>query len=242
MPIDSINQRAFLLPQEIAHLKMCLSTIPSTIPKSNHFLPYRFPDIDWADADKYTSLTTDFLNELEQAYEEIIGRRMNRLVEGYQFRSLNSMQGDFLFNPFTVRYQQPEQVDIYHHVENQAVAQFPAFYDKLAKYIEVYDQLSFVIMLQKPERGGEIILFDEYWEGESRVQAQWDKLLQMDKNNTIEQKVKHRFELEEGELLIFPAGQVWHRVGEVYGNKPRITLGGFMGKNKNKDKEYLFWS
>jgi len=46
---------------------------------------------------------------------------------------------------------------------------------------------------------------------------------------------------QPGDLLMFYGGYIWHRVEDIEGNTPRITLGGFLNFSKD-DKELYYWS
>jgi hypothetical protein len=46
---------------------------------------------------------------------------------------------------------------------------------------------------------------------------------------------------EEGDLLLFAGGNIWHRVLTVQGNKSRITIGGFIAET-NMPGRYYIWS
>ena len=45
----------------------------------------------------------------------------------------------------------------------------------------------------------------------------------------------------EGDLILFSEGELWHRVSAVVGNVSRLTLGGFMTRSKD-DKSLKLWS
>lgn len=47
--------------------------------------------------------------------------------------------------------------------------------------------------------------------------------------------------MEEGDLILFDAGQRWHMVEPIYGQTDRITVGCFTSYNKDKTKIY-YWS
>ena len=43
-----------------------------------------------------------------------------------------------------------------------------------------------------------------------------------------------------GDLIIFDAGRIWHRVSEVQGTTPRLTIGGFICFSQDDHTVYYF--
>jgi hapalindole-type alkaloid chlorinase len=110
--------------------------------------------------------------------------------------------------------------------------------------VDVFDQLSFYFMLQKPEQGGELSLFDLEWqEGQSKASLyeNHDVRLPDISVHTIYKEEAQIIDPQPGDLVIFAAGQIWHRVEEVLGNKERMTLGGFAAYSYDKLTVY-HWS
>ena len=231
----------FLTQSEIDGLKQKLFQNFFISTEKNTYLPYRYPDIDWNTIDSFNLKSAQFKQNLN--IEEILIKRLREAFLQNHFVSLGSLVKEGIkFNPYTVRVLLPGKVDIHHHVENQAIPHYPVFFGELNKLIEVMNQLSFVLMIQKPTSGGEIILFKDRWQGTEKIESQRARLDNLDNNNLIEEEIENKLSLEEGDLLIFPAGETWHKVSEVFGDIPRITLGGFMGKLKTDSYSYGFWS
>jgi len=118
----------------------------------------------------------------------------------------------------------------------------PNIYEHVLKVVEKGDQLSFFTVLQKPEIGGELTIFDVSWEeAEKRIN---DLELESKEGSTmrIGQDIdSFQVDIAIGDLLIFNGGRIWHRIEIVQGNVNRITLGGFIGFSANKNEIY-FWS
>jgi hypothetical protein len=47
--------------------------------------------------------------------------------------------------------------------------------------------------------------------------------------------------MNEGDLLVFAGGELWHRVSKVEGSLTRYSLGGFMGFSHDGSRLYV-WS
>jgi len=134
-------------------------------------------------------------------------------------------------------------MDINQHCENEAVVRCPAVFEMLDEYMSIWDQHSIVLMLQKPDSGGDIIIYNEKWVDIEQTVSQRAKLVELDKPETGGKgHINEIVTLNAGDILIFPAGNTWHKVSEAYGAKARITIGGFMGKAKAQNSTYLFWS
>lgn len=119
---------------------------------------------------------------------------------------------------------------------------FPEFYKHLHSIVGDDNQLSFFSLLEKPEAGGELTIFDVTRAeavkkiDDQQLESKQGEILHIEKNvESIALKI------EEGDLLIFDGGTIWHRVELVQGNKHRITFGGFMGFTKDGNEIY-YWS
>jgi hypothetical protein len=150
--------------------------------------------------------------------------------------------------PFaTFRYLIPEQGLMSVHCGNYFGTIFDKTYDHLTSVVAVENQMSFFIMLNEPDEGGELSLFNFRWEkGQTKTYPGEDneiimadgskRYLQTD--STIQ---KNKIRPRKGDMILFQGGNIWHRVEMVKGTKPRITLGGFLSLNYAGDK-ILYWS
>lgn len=111
---------------------------------------------------------------------------------------------------------------------------------KLKQIIDLAGELSFFIPLQYSESGGELKLFDLYYEN---VPAPLKKLhfdhpkVSRFVNNRKIQLLKPNI----GEMIIFNGGSIWHRVEPINGTKSRITIGGFANFATGRNK-IILWS
>jgi hypothetical protein len=118
----------------------------------------------------------------------------------------------------------------------------PEFYKHLHTIVGNDNQLSYFVLLQKPEIGGEMTIFDVT--REEAIKKIDDLQLESKKGEIlhIEKNVDHiHLTIEDGDLLVFDGGTIWHRIEIVKGNKNRITLGGFIGFTKDNNAIY-YWS
>lgn len=181
----------------------------------------------------------DVKGKLENMFNAISGGRGMQVADG---------MGGIGSYPFaTFRYLTPEKGLMSVHCGNYFGKTFEKFYEDLTKKVAVTNQMSFFIMLQQPDEGGELSLFNFRWkDGQTKVSPSEDnEIIQPDGSkmfvNDNPNIVKDKIAPKKGDLIIFQGGNIWHKVEPVKGAKPRITLGGFMGISVNKDKFY-YWS
>ncbi|MFT4543875.1 MAG: hypothetical protein ACI9EQ_000325 [Bacteroidia bacterium] len=142
--------------------------------------------------------------------------------------------------PFSIRVMEPN-AEIYLHCGNYVQMRHQDFYDRFSKNVEVYNQLSYFLIIEEPEVDGELTVFNANWsdysnrDGEERLISKKDKTV--DPYSLGATKVAPAI----GDLFIFAGGKYWHRVEKVLGQKNRITIGGFIGKSKKAD-EIFIWS
>jgi hypothetical protein len=118
------------------------------------------------------------------------------------------------------------------------------FYEHLEGQVDVFDQLSFFFLIQEPESGGEISLFDIQWEeGQTKATVMENNHIMLPdiSHHTVSADEAQTLMPRPGDLVIFAAGQIWHRVEPVLGQRERITLGGFAAYSYDK-KTIFHWS
>lgn len=114
--------------------------------------------------------------------------------------------------------------------------------------IDIENILSFFIVLQKPETGGELIIYNQEWDNVKIPTFELTKNNREDKSGNIldnysTKKTKSTFiDLEVNELIIFRGAQIYHAINNIHGNIDRITVGGFIGQSINNDEEYYYWA
>jgi hypothetical protein len=145
--------------------------------------------------------------------------------------------------PFNIRELLPGSGELIIHCENLFFDEFPAFF-KWLKLMDITDnKLSYFITVQNAEKGGELCCFDLSWQ---KVKKRISPTKLLDETGEIIDLEKTTIETfllkpEEGDLLLFAGGNIWHRVLTVQGNKSRITIGGFIAET-NMPGRYYIWS
>jgi hypothetical protein len=128
------------------------------------------------------------------------------------------------------------------HTGNYFQDMFGFFYSSLDENIGKHEQLSYFFMIQKPTKGGELIVYDITWnEAQKKTDFQDNEFLILNSGEKIFVKdlEKTIISPDPGDLFIFHGGEIWHQVSEVE-NINRITLGGFMAKSKISNDLFLW--
>lgn len=127
------------------------------------------------------------------------------------------------------------------HCGNFFHEEFQLPYSHLQTVTKVEDQLSYFLVLKKCEEGGELIVYDAFW-NEYKNRRDGDLLNESGEIvETDNEKKLPRISLdpEPGDMIIFSGGKIWHKVENVKKGE-RITLGGFITPGINK--EVYFWA
>ena len=151
------------------------------------------------------------------------------------------------FAPFGIRVLTAEKNGLDIHCENAFLHQLmPNFRKWLQTKIDIENSISFVISLDAPEEGGELIVFDMDWNQfplrldtttyEERHDLNGSLFTNRNKSNVN----ATGFQLQSGDAVVFRAGQLWHAVQPPKGSKNRITIGCFIAKGH--DNKYYYWA
>jgi hapalindole-type alkaloid chlorinase len=145
--------------------------------------------------------------------------------------------------PATIRHFYPDMGGLFVHCGYLFQVQTPIYYDAVEK-MEKEGQLSFFVVMQQPEIGGELTLYDMVWDNVNKKDSAENNEYVLDKygNRVLLSEVNSRkYNPSPGDILVFYGGRIWHRVEPIFGSRPRITLGGFINFSKD-DKICFYWS
>jgi len=196
------------------------------------------------DLELYTKEVNRHIEGLDRLFETDYIALINNLFRRLSLLEVNpAPRGDkHTYSPSTIRVINPNVgIGFQEHVGNEFM-KYMSQCKEIRDHVFDEDQLSFFMVIQKPEAGGELTLFDLVWkdspkylfedEGTNKKGRERADYLSKFKNIQIE--------LNEGDLIIFDGGRIWHKVNEVKGDTQRITMGGFMGLSRNGDGLY-YW-
>jgi len=146
--------------------------------------------------------------------------------------------------PGTFRMFYPNRGGLHVHCGNLFQAQSMFYYSLIKNDIDMNDQLSYFVVLQQPEAGGELTIYDMLWDKVKRKESpENNDFVIDDSDNPIYVKDVLSFSVRPlpGDILVFAGGPIWHRVEDIKGAIPRITFGGFLNFSKNNEEVY-YWS
>lgn len=141
------------------------------------------------------------------------------------------------YSPATIRFAQPQQGGIPPHTGNEFLHH--AAYDYLKTIAKVINGLSYFIVINKPEKGGELILYYAPTEQLNKQETDLGKIVIAKQNP--EQYPQRQVVPEVGDMVIFKGGNIMHKVADISGEKTRITIGGFLALSQDEEKIY-YWS
>lgn len=198
----------------------------------------------------YFDRAKSFVDTFYTAFDNNPLEEITSFIEGINAGSkLNIIPGkqSGIYQPANFRIQPPEKNSIKLHCDNQFASLFPKYYQHLSSLVEVNDQLSYFIMLQEPDEGGRLIVYDLIWEEGQNCDPYNNTVTSLDGEvidlNSDRVVKNEKLYIATGDLIIFGGGRRWHTVEEVHGTKSRITFGGCIGFDKVANVSDLYcWS
>lgn len=170
-------------------------------------------------------------------YEARLVRTLSRLAEGLTVEPPRAPDGR-AFAPCTVRELFPGgSIDLHCELETH---RFPTMAG-LKPLLDERGELSFYVPLRLPEAGGELEVF-HVRHGEASGAAL--SRMSRDGDQTLTYVRSFGCTVPRpgvGDLLIFDAGQHFHRVTRVEGERARWTIGGFLAKSR-EGRRVHYWS
>ncbi len=118
------------------------------------------------------------------------------------------------------------------------------YYYKVVEPMALDGQLSYFLVLQNSNEGGELTIYDMLWNQIKRKDSDEENEYVLDeKGDKLYLKDVKSFQVspKAGDILIFRGGPIWHRVENIKGPKPRITFGGFLNLTPDQ-KGIRYWS
>jgi hypothetical protein len=116
------------------------------------------------------------------------------------------------------------------HVGNEFQLANPA-HEHLERVARVQDHYSWFVILQPPEEGGALAVFDLIYETHVPTDTSWRSVGRDDED--FDHLPARRIAPEAGALVLFGGGWRWHRVDRIPSGRPRVTYGGFAGPSSD---------
>lgn len=255
--VTGILFKGFLAPSEVQSVKKHLQQIPTEkktiVNQGFHSYPMSFAQFTQMKAagqfsiEDYINTASKVLaNQLSEIGIDVTKKLINFLEQMEPFRHVSPIiepQYGKPLVPFNVRELFPGNGELVVHCENLFFDEFPDFFNWLRLMNIKENKFSYFITIQKPESGGELCCYNLNWK-KVKARVSHTKLLDVEgKTIDIEDENTERYLVlpEEGDLLLFAGGNVWHKVLTVQGKQSRITIGGFVAET-NTPGTYYIWS
>ncbi len=139
------------------------------------------------------------------------------------------------YTPATIRVLRDGQF-IAPHCGNQFLHGFPQYWH-LSKLVELEDQLSCFVVLNAPDAGGDLVLYDLEWADTKTGRYRGEIPIE----EVIGKCRRQVTRLSAGDMILFDGGRIWHEVSPVIGEAARITIGGFAALSQDHQRVY-YWS
>ncbi|HYF44670.1 MAG TPA: 2OG-Fe(II) oxygenase [Acidimicrobiales bacterium] len=165
--------------------------------------------------------------------EEVLGR-----VGGGRPVDVPQDGADRPYVPATVRVLPSGRGVIHGHTANEFCNVWPA-YAHLRDIARMWNSLSYFIVAQPPEDGGELVLYDLDWD--DTPEAILALPMGPERDALLERSASQGISPKAGDMVLFTGGRIWHRVAPVRGTVPRVTVGGFVALSAEGDRIY-YWS
>ena len=174
----------------------------------------------------------DYEKRVESAIRSLSGGVAGEIPVGQQGQSYNSSSIRII----------PDGHQIPIHVGNDLLL-LPQS-NHIRTLIDPIAQISFFIPLSLPKAGGDLVVYNLEFDPETSQKNQNVNLYELGlKTKNIDTDRYERKVLAPGvgDMLLFDGGRYYHRVTQVVGKTPRITMGGFINFSSSHDKIY-YWN
>jgi hypothetical protein len=251
---DGLIIRNVFSQEEVGLLKSGVSNVPleyivetpdgCTIP-GTYTIAYEHWDNPDPDAMHFSRSS-----EFWQRFSEFFGVDYNKRVQdvfrttgGGRTVEVPMAYGESRYPEHTIRILFPYRGGIQMHCENYLFSLFKETSADLRKQLDYSNGLSYWVLINKPEAGGELVVYDLEWD---KVKDDLDNVVTVNKEGKFDLVNRDstnymNIQVNEGDMVIFAAGQIWHKIAKIRGLTSRVTIGGFMGFSA-ENKSVFHWS
>jgi len=142
------------------------------------------------------------------------------------------------YNAGNVRWFEPGRGGLPAHAGNEFQMHTDAVFEHLRTTTRTTDHLSWFVVLQTPEVGGALTVYDLIF-GEHAPQVEWGEHGRDDADFAGCEAL--RVAPPAGSMVIFGGGWRYHRVDPIEGTMPRVTYGGFAGPSTDGTALHLWF-
>lgn len=164
------------------------------------------------------------------------------LARGSQLVGSPRLQPEF--QPFAsgcMRIIPPSYGIIRVHADNDFYSHREGLFEYFRKEVDTSNHVSYIATIRKAQAGGNLVLhhadysvYDTITNDMQLVNKRTGEKKHIDYFGTTE------LEVNEGDLVLFSGGQIWHSVNKMKGKGDRITYGGFSAYSTDRKKIYLW--
>jgi hypothetical protein len=185
-----------------------------------------------SDKERYFQSANRFREKLKTLFNTNFEARveavLNKMSRGRKVEVARE-NDERIYTPATVRFVYPNRGGMVPHKNNDFLPN--SYYDHLKQIAKMVDALSYFIIIDKPESGGDLVLYD----------LPTEESMTLTKDLDLEKCPKIYITPDIGDMIIFHGGNIVHQITDVTGQKVRITIGGFLAMSKDEQK-FLYWS
>lgn len=164
----------------------------------------------------------------ETSFETLVESVLSKISGGRKVE-VPIENADSYYIPGTVRFVEPNTGGIRVHKGNDFID--ITGWQYLNQVSKTIDSLSYFILIEKAEQGGELVLYE----------PSTDQLLTPTLDLDLEKCKATYIDPDVGDMIVFRGGNIVHKVADVKGLTTRITVGGFMAISKD-DQKVFYWS
>lgn len=185
-----------------------------------------------SDIERYFKSADSFRTKLNKLFNTNFEARVEGILSkmsGGRKVEVARENDERLYTPATVRFVYPNRGGMTAHKNNDFLDK--PYYNHLKQVAKMINALSYFIVIEKAEEGGDLLLYDL-----SEKQS-----MTFTKDLDLESYSKTYITPDVGDMIIFHGGNIVHQITDVKGDKTRITIGGFLAMSKDEQK-FLYWS
>ncbi|WP_414623435.1 tetratricopeptide repeat protein [Calothrix sp. CCY 0018] len=190
------------------------------------------------DLNKYFQKASEFRLQLNQIFASEFETRIfnvfNHLHSLKNIKLLDRKNHDICI-PAQIRIVHPGKGGLKAHTDNEVFEKYQV-YNHLEEIKKDVDILSYFIVIDKPEKGGELVLYDLLRE-QTTVSMKQD-FYNCERDNFLDNFRKQYINPDIGDMVISNGGRIWHKVADFDGDKNRITVGGFLARSQDNQTIY----
>jgi hypothetical protein len=193
------------------------------------------------EADKFRKIVKQlFVTNFEKKIESII----SQISGGAEIEI--PQENSRYYTPATIRLVNPQTGGIPPHTGSEFL--YNAGYDFFKNQADLADSMSYFLVIDKPESGGELVIYDLFLSATDKTQEDLLAFF-LDVKTKIDVCSQISLKPDVGDMIIFKGSTIMHKVANVEGTQKRLTIGGFLAfsheersSGEGEHKKIYYWS